>query len=236
MAVMKDVLTVFHNIWKDFYNLLREKKNNREKSSRLSQALNIVLIASFVFYGGYRGYRWYISGKEAKAQKMFSESIQLFEEAQKNKDQWNDVEGAFSLGYEQNSTSKLAPFFQLFQAQALVELDKKDEALALMIDALKVMKNNPLLPFYQVKVALLKIDSQDATVQVAGLQELENLAYDDKNNSLDMALYYLGLYYFDKNNVEKTREAWQKLSDLKVGPNAAQSPFTSLVKEKLNQL
>jgi len=232
---MKDVLTVFHNIWVDFKKLLVEKKH--EKNSKYGNLLLIGILVAGLGYGGYSIYRWHVIGKEATAQKTFSEAMQLFEQAMGESEKWADVEGAFALGYEQNSGSKLAPLFQLFQAQALVAQGKRDIALPLMEIAIKKMpSDNPLTGYYKTKVALVKMDDKDTAVRAAGLKELESIANNDGGDAQDVALYYLGSYFLSKDEVEKARVAWQKLEKLPSKSKEEKSPYSQLASEKLKQL
>ena len=231
MSTMRDVLTVFQNIWNDFFKIAKQKAKE-QKSDRFNQILLVVLIVVGLGYGGYHSYRWYIGSREAQAQKIFTESLQLYMQAKQGHGDWDDVAGAFSLGYDQNRNSKLATFFQLFQAQALLEQGKRAEAIALMEDAIKTATDNALIPLYKVKLAVIKLDSQDSMQQQEGLKELEQLSSTD-NSGTSAALFYLGSYYWAEGKTKKAKEIWEKLPEPQKGLLEIQSPFLQMVENRL---
>jgi len=242
MAVIKDMVTVFSNVFAHVFESIKTKKE-QSRSSRLLNYLTWVILAVSLAYAGYFAYRWNIARREKAAQKIFSEAIQLFDQArtagegQDRAAAWTDVEGAFSLGYEQSSSSKLAPFFQLFQAHALSELGKHDEAIALTEKAVAgLSEKNKLFNFYKTKVALMKLDSKNQVVSDDGLRALQALAFDAENKNSDLALFYLGSYYAQKNDDDKAREAWQALIEKQSTNEASKSPFAVLAEETLKSL
>ena len=62
-----------------------------------------------------------------------------------------------------------------------------------------------------MKRALMRMDGQEASD--VGLQELDGLAHDKKNIFRDSALYYLGLFYWSRDEQEKARMIWRELID-----------------------
>ena len=115
------------------------------------------------------------------------------------------------------------------------EIDKHVDAIGLMESALKKLSSsNSLYNFYQSKLALIKIDSTQDDIRSAGLKSLGTLADDKSNKARDMALFYLGSYFWDKDEMSKAREAWQTLVDLPKG--RVRSPYVQLIQDKLEQI
>ena len=57
------------------------------------------------------------------------------------------------------------------------------------------------------------MDASDQAFQQKGLQELVSLAREENNPYKDMALFYLGRYYWAKNQIDEAKKAWQELED-----------------------
>lgn len=230
MAFLKEVSDAFRVLWLTIKQTLFGSKKQKDSWN----STIIILLVVGVGVGGFYGYRWYIARREARAQKSFGEAMQLFEHAKQNPKQWADVAGALEIGYEQNSGSKLAPIFLFFQASALVQEGKAEQAINVMEDALKIISSrNPLRSAYSVKLALMKMDSKDQAVRSAGLQELEKCAAQE-NEGADAASYYLGLHYWDKGEIQKAREAWKRLTNMPEGEG--RSSYALFVDEKLKQI
>lgn len=235
MAVAHDVLIVFRNALLEIYQSIFGGVG--QKSGKFSRAVTVIALVVGIGYGGFRIYRWRIESREAQAQVVFSESMRLYHQAKASLEKWDDVVGAFALGYEQHRSSSLAPFFQLFQAQAMERQGKSAEAVRLTRTALETLKpTNPLYGFYQTKLALMQLDSADATVSEVGLKELKMCGLDESNRARDMALFYLGLHYWDNDDIENAGETWEKLKSLKVQEGKEVSPFVALAEQKIKQL
>ena len=230
MSFLQEVSDAFRALWLTIkQTLFGTKKQKNSWNSTI-----IILLVVGVGMGGLYGYRWYIARRESQAQKTFGEAIQLFEQAKQNPKQWDDVSGALEIGYKQHSGSKLAPFFLLFRADALSEQEKGAQAITVMEDGLKIMSSsNPLHPAYSVKLALMKMDSDDKLVRLAGLEELEKFAKQE-NEGTDMASYYLGLHFWGKGETEKAREIWKQLVQMPAGEG--RSAYALLADEKLKQI
>jgi len=230
MSVVQDSMQFVRIVWA---NIKKEfTPNGYDKSTRI---FFIVVGLAVVGYGGFYAYRWHTARREATAQKMFSEALTLYDRAFVDPKQWLDVEGAFSLGYENNSSSRLAPFFQLFQADALIHQDKRSEAIALMETAIRALpSDSALLPPYQVKLALVKIDADDTTVQAGGLKALQGLAANKDNDAQEMAAYYLGMHYWGADDIKQARATWQGLAKLQ--KDGKPSPFGQLIQARLDQI
>lgn len=191
----------------------------------------ITLIAGL----GVWGYRWHRTGREQKAQEAFSSCVREFERAEQDQNLWGNAELVFRLGYEQNKSSSLAPYFLAFQAEALLHIDKRAEALSCMAKAVAALStSSPVYNAYATKLALMKMDAPEPETQQQGLSELTKLAQNTNNNSRDMALYYLGLYYWTSDDLVKARETWNDLLPFAEGEFA--SPWARLALHKVEQI
>lgn len=232
MSAMRDVVTVFENIWKEFVGVIK-KKTNEQKNDKSTQIFLLVALLAAVGYGGFRVYKWRIAQRESKAHTMFSESMQLYMKAQSGQEQWDDVAGAFSLGYEQNSSSQIAPFFKLFQADSLMQAGQKQEGDQLMESAISELpKNSPFADLYKIKSALLNLDSKDETIKNKSLETLEKISTNTCAGQ-SLALYYLGSYYWQQGDVKKAQELWAQLPKAQEGDYKAGAPIRDMVANKL---
>ena len=233
MATANDVLSVFRVVFSNMYQSVRQYKD--EISKPHARAFMLVVGLVVVSFGSFRGYRWYINNREAAAQKTLSEAMQLYNNAWDTPSTWPDVSSALSVGYDQNSSSYLAPFFQFFQAQALVQQGNQREAIALMDKVLKRLPDSSsFFSFYQTKHALMKLDVDDQAIRASGLKQLEQQANNKNSGARAVALFHLGYYYWHTHDSEKARNAWKKLIALQQGQPP--SPFMTLVQEKMRQL
>lgn len=233
MAFLHDLGNAFKALWLIVKGWFTEKVETTKarKTDRSSSVLLIILIGCGLVYGGYWGYHWFGARREAAAQKTFADVLQLVEHAKQDPKQWADVAAACAAGYEQNSSSKLAPFFLLHRADALAAQGDIAQAMTVMQDALaKMSSSSPVRALYAVKLGLMKIDSADQAVKAAGMQELAAIAQQESAGA-DMAAYYLGLIHWQAGDVEKAKDAWKKLIGTSTQENA--SPYSFLVDEKL---
>ncbi len=184
-----------------------------------------------VLGGVYFGYSWYVTKREQAAQKIFSECMHEYMEAYSGQTAWVNVQELSKLGYEQHASSSMAPYFLALQADALVQENKKQEAVAVLDTMLAHMSStSPVYGVYQLKRALLMLDTDDAL----GLEQLKKLAQNSSNKNRDAALYYLGLYHWSKDSFDQARESWQELVDL-MHNQEANSPWAVLAQKKLQQ-
>jgi len=232
MSAMRDVIAVFENIWKDFVGGVK-KTAKEQKNDKSTQIFLLVLLLAVVGYGGYRVYKWRIAQRESKAHTMFNESMQLYTRAQQGGEQWDDVAGAFSLGYEQNSSSQIAPFFRLFQADALIKAGEKERGDALMASAISELpKNSPFADAYKIKRALLHLDLDNETQKAQALETLEKIAAKESPGQ-SLALYYLGSYYWQQGDTQKAKQLLSQLPKEQKGEYAAPAPARMMVANKL---
>jgi len=213
------------------------KKN--DKNARYAKYALIAIVLFGLSYGGFHAYRYYISKREAAAQKQFSLCMKELEQARSGIGSWHDVEVAFKAAYRQSSQSQLAPYILTFEAEALSQQGKDKEAIAVFSKGLeKIKKASDLYGLYSVKLALMKLDMKDAALQQEGIATLEKIACVNQacepSSGTAVALYMLGSYYWDKNNMDKAKQAWQKLVSLE--SQGYESPYIRVAQEKLEQI
>lgn len=237
MAFLQDVGNAFKALWMIVKDAFKEKKvqyGQVKKLDRSNTVFIVILVGIGLVYGGFWGTRWYGARREATAQKTFADVLQLVEHAKQDPKQWADVVAASTVGYEQNRSSKLAPFFLLCRADALLAQGDMAQAMTVMQDGLsKMASSNPLRSLYAVKLALMKMDSADQAIKADGMKELEKIAQQDTAGA-DMAAYYVGLSFWQVGNVDKAKESWKILIGQSSQENA--SPYALLVDEKLKQV
>lgn len=155
------------------------------------------LAISALVSAGWFGYAWYNRSLEQAAYKDLALSIDGYikvQHAGSTPEKWTDVTRAFEVGAERHPSSKMHPYFLIYQADTLIAQGKLKEAIALMDKALlEIDRKQPLYTTFALKRALLKMDSDDASQQKQGREELELLSQDATNPMQDMALYYSGL-------------------------------------------
>lgn len=210
------------------------------QSRRIMSALVVGTLIIFVVIGLWWAYSKYAGRNEQQAQKTLASCIELYEQAagaSATATPWPTVETACKRAHEEYASSVLAPFFLSYQAEALIKQNKIDEAITVMNQMVSSLsKNSPLYYIYATKLALLQTDASDSAVHSQGLKRLEELAADNNNAQRDEALYYLGLYNWQHNDMVKAKDAWQKLAELPVKSQEQASPWMQLVSERLNML
>lgn len=191
---------------------------------------SFVVCASFVLLGIF-GYRLYKTNKEEKAQEVFSACMHEYDKAERDEKLWPNAELVFRLGFEQNNATSMAPYFLAFQAEALLHMDKFEQACACMEKAVSLVTYaTPIYYLYATKYALMMMDDAETSTIQKGLDMLDRLAQDTKNTTRDMALYYLGLYHWEKDEREQATKAWDLLAQLTTKEPA--SPWAKLALEK----
>jgi len=208
------------------------------QSYRYGRETTVLLAIVLLAFAGFWGYRWWHRQRESAAQKSFSECLYAYQEASQGKDEsWSNVAMLFNLGYEQHQSSSLAPYFLVFHADALLKQGKREDALSKLDEAIKKLPaDSPVLSLYKTKLALVQLDDEDKAVSEAGCVALKALAENKENEDRDMALYYIGLYYWTQNNIKEAQAIWQQLVDAFKHEKIGASPWAILARTKLEQI
>lgn len=180
---------------------------------RTQLVTGIILIT--LALGGFIYWQYSRIQYEQNALQALSEILVEYNKAYENSELWQDIEVGARTGYRQYARSTLGPFFLGLQVESLLQQDKLDDAITLMGTMMK--KVSPHLPFYYlnaIKLARMKLSSENEEQQAEGLNELKNLAENQKNTQKEQARYYLGLYYHSHDQTDKAKEQWQSLRTL----------------------
>lgn len=193
-------------------------------------AAGIVLVA-----GAIGGYHWYRLNKEQKAQEAFSSCMREYERSERDASLWPNTELVFRLALEQNQNTSMTPTLLAYQAEALLHMNKPEQALACMGSAVdQLPKNSDIYHLYATKYALMMMDAADETLKEKGLALLTTLAHEKTNMTRDMALYYLGLYYWTRDDAQQARATWSEL--VPMAEKEPVSPWAERAMQKIEQL
>lgn len=214
----------------------------------------IGLVGFFVLVAGITGYWLYQNHMREQAHKAFLQARTYFDGVVgqppanaahdvrtkyfvSDVEKWQKTEQVFRDGYATYQGTELAPMFLVYQSEALLNLGRLDEAIKILENALKKIKSAPVKDYYQVKLALMMMDSNNAVVQQEGLAGLKMVADNAQSIAHELALYHLGFYYWAEKKFSEAKTYWQMLL-IKYGTRDTKhpSPFVEIVKEKLGLL
>lgn len=208
-------------------------------SGKYTRYIVLTLGAGIILATGFFGYRFYTKRYEEAAFQLFTKNVEEFERMTENarKEDWGGIALLFKAGHDQYSRSALAPLFLAYQSQALLKQDNKNEAVEVLEKAVHGMnRSNPVYGLYKTKLALMKLDSQDPQVRENGVEILRDVANDSGVSARDAAAYYLGLHYWDINDMPKAKEAWESLVNSMKDQQKGISPWALLAQTKLVQI
>jgi predicted negative regulator of RcsB-dependent stress response len=206
---------------------------------------NIVAVIFLFMLGGagvYFGYRWYTVSREQTTQLALAEHVQELQRIIAGpKDmmpaQLAQLESALSFDYLRHKNSSIALFFLLMQADVQIKQDKQAEAISTLQQVLNTLPaHSPLLSFIKTKRALLQLDGSDDAMQQVGLQELMWLGHDKNNKQSDLALFYLGRYYWAHDKLDEAKAVWQELLAIPEYTQSFPSPWAREAQEALTQI
>jgi tetratricopeptide (TPR) repeat protein len=194
------------------------------------------LILAFIGLGAisYAGYSWYNASRERMAEKDFSSYVQQYYRALSAPQSaaWDQLASLFDVGYVQHRSSELGPYFLAFQAEALLQQNKYQEALDVLKNLLSALpESSPFYALFRVKYNLILLDQPEHSGHQAALEALREIGSDKTNSAFEGALFYLGRYYFAHHDLEKARAFWQELRATAVDENP--SPLIQEVDEYL---
>lgn len=228
-----------------------------EEVVKLTQEYQKQLIAGIaavaILVGGVFGYFYYIETRETSAHRAMVNALEYFDakitkpgenstdefdfidkkEFATEQEKWEKVADVFGKAYLSNSGSGIASLFLAYQADALAKINKKDDAIALLNKVVGLLSNAELKSYYQVKLALMQMDSEKKDEVEKGISILKSISIKDGNVANDTALFRLGQYYWYEKNFTEARNYWNQLL-LKFGTKTKYpSPWVSVAKEKL---
>lgn len=233
---LKDVTYAVNTVFSSIFDSLVSNKQ-----FRYAKQLSIGLVFMVLLAGAWMGQRWFNAHKEESAYQLFAQNVEEFQRTmQEGRAQdWASVETLFKLGYDQYAGTTVAPYFLVYQAEAMERQGKSlDEVKGVLQRAIKeIPAHSPVLAHYQVKLALIQLDMTQEQEQKAGLESLRALAQDTKSIAHDTAAYYLGLYQMTHNETAQAQDTWKKLAESqKDVQKLGQSSWAHLAQQRLEQL
>jgi len=215
----------------------------------------LVLAVIAALTGSIFGYMYFKKNREEKAYRTMVVAMEYFEapikadddkdedpndlsflnkkEFKTKKEKWEKVQQVFAEAYKNHCSSGLAPVFLAYQAEAQINLNNLAEAIKLIREAISQAHPREVKEQYQVKLALMLIDTKNDASITEGLSMLKKIAADDHSVSHDTALYYLGDYYWHRKKFVDARNYWNQLL-LKYGKDEKNpSPWVPVAKERL---
>lgn len=214
-----------------------------EDKSNFYTTIGMVVFLSV--WGGYKLYKRHDIGVQSRAQAQFAQSMDVYNKALTMQlldvksgnatfTEWDDAELAFRSAYEQNSSAGIAPFFLVYQAQSLAWKADYKNALDVLDRAQQSFKNDVNWDYlFKTTKALIMFDVE----QHEAIKSLNELGADEKNPLNQMALYYLGEYYYANNNLDAAKKAYSDVI-AKETKNALdiKAPWAELAQNRLAQL
>lgn len=210
-------------------------------------------ILGFLALGGIlSGYLYYQMGVQERAHKDFLTAQTVFnakvvktvtneqlapDEFKTEVEKWEAVDAIFTKMYKKNSGAGIAPFFLAYRVEALLNLNKLSDAIEVQAELIRKMpsKSN-LKPYNEIKLALMKIDTNLSDKVNDAIASLQKIAYEQGNVAQDEALYRLGEYYWNSKNFKEALNYWNQLV-IKFGKNSKYpSVWVNLVKPKLKTI
>jgi len=231
---IKQAIQVVHNGITNWYD--RVSGSTHERKMRYVRYGILAALVLLMLIGLLLGRHFFVSYREQNAQKALSMSLAESFNAQRTvQPDWSMVAVNCAHAAEDNSSSHLKPYFMALQADALIKAGNTEQALEVM-DAMlaRMPTHDPLVPLYALKGALMSLDAADTLVQERGLKVLEKLASDEANIYRDAAQFYLGHYYWTRDQLDKARAVWQELVAQRRVELGMRSPWADLASSKLS--
>lgn len=219
-------------------SIIRDLINTLTKRFSYVRELFLGIGICLVLAIGYTGYRWFTISRDQTAQKAFSEYVQDYQLALKenNPQEWDRVAALFQFGRNHYRSTSLAPYFLVMQSDIQLRQGKRAEAITTISEALSELSDTNMKSLLSIKRALVRLDSDKLEIREEGAQELVTLARDADNPYHDMALFYLGRYYWATNKIEEAKKTWQELVDSRWMDSVNPSPWMHEAKTALAQL
>jgi hypothetical protein len=154
--------------------------------------LGTFVVAVFIWWG-YSSYRESVN---ERAQQSLAIQLEAFERTRDdqnaNAQAWAVIANMFERSYKEHASSDLAPFFMVFQAEALLRSGDRPQAIVLLDTAVRAMgKKAPLYWLYATKLGVVRLDSDQNDVHEQGKKDLMALAENGRNPHRGLAWYYL---------------------------------------------
>lgn len=217
-----------------FHSLMRYRKE-----------LLVGFLAGCVTLTLYFGYYWYRGRIERSAHAAYESCMKFYngsvgasaDEAEQQQtfgseqEKWEVVQQEFLKAADGHSWSGLHGIFLAYAAEAQSRLNKHESALLTMEQSLNAIPDAILKSWFEIKYALMKLDSEDSEERAAGLAILERHASIQESSVFACAAYHLGNYYWINGDYQAARSFWNMLSGSSAADHA--SYWYSLAKPRL---
>ncbi|HLB41021.1 MAG TPA: hypothetical protein VJJ83_04475, partial [Candidatus Babeliales bacterium] len=209
-----------------------------------AKSLLLGALALGVVLGGGLTYHWQAKRQAQTALKALRECALLYKRALvANKTElWLEVEAAAKGAYSQAPRSNLAPYFLIYQLQALKQQGKTSELAELIRLALKkVSVRSPLYPNFKLIEILQLVDTKEPQKIAQATTSLAKLAR-STTFGRDLVLFYLGELYSFQGQPELAKQAYTELvQEFKLPESSSLqvqqvSPWVKLATERLHNL
>lgn len=203
--------------------------NKQSKQNNLTVVALLVVVLALVSYG----YKQFMNYRSAQSLQRLSDAIALFDATASSKTpDWKQTVEILKASYAEQSRL-VTPAMLNILSDAQIQANEQEQALQTMNLAIKAISPvDPLYSLYKIKHALMLIDTAEEKSIEAGLASLEEIGSSTSAANWDEAAYYLGLYYWEKNDITKAKAAWQNLRDMPLDIEGA-SPWAARVQAKL---
>lgn len=139
-----------------------------------------------------------------------SENLDSIENFKSESEKWTKIRELAHKDFHNHGNSGLGRYFQVFEINALLKLGKLPEAIKVLTAVVKNLPSNKIKELLEVKLALLKIDSQEKEAVLEGLKELDTIA--NSGNCASAAAYWqLGQYHWINGNLNEAKTLWNTL-------------------------
>jgi predicted negative regulator of RcsB-dependent stress response len=236
MRFFKDVRTI-----DDFLKKIKEYQGSILLAVGLTVSITGVTYGYFYFkkvreekaYRAFVGAMEYFDAPIKKVEDKDSLAFMGKKEFKNYDEKWLKVDSVFKDAYESNRSSGLASLFLAYRSEALVNLKNLPEAISVLRQAISIMHNKDVRSYYEVKLALMLIDTKKTDFVREGVQALEKISLDDKTVASDMSLFRLGEYFWNSKKFKEAKNYWNQLVLKYSGDKEDASPWVDEAKEKL---
>ncbi len=228
-AILHVIPRLCNELWESEYNIIRH----------YWKILSIVLLMLLFGAGAFFGYRWYRISSEQKVQVRLAMQMQEYQRAMQtgSNDELIQLESLLEFEYVQNKAASVAPLLLVLRANVQIKQEKYTEALDSLQRAINAFPaKSPFVLLLKTKGALILLDNNDETMQQLGVQELIQLARDIENKFRDVALFYLGRYYWAHDALDDAKRTWQELLDTPEYMHPVSSVWAQEASEQLKQV
>lgn len=213
------------------------------KEDKYTLGFSLVFLLGITLFGGYKAKRWYDGYQERGAQLPFSQALdeydrvlhQLRTGTVTSNALWDEARLGFQEVQTKHAGTAFSRYAQIFQADIEARQGSTEQAIASLEAVSKQLsEQSPLYHVLKTKAALLQFDAGKAQEAVAALTDLAN---DQANPQRDTAAFFLGYYYWEQDELEKARQAWEPFeASRQLKESEERSPWAPIAQMKLAQI